>query len=51
MEDSMTKEEFTTIMQLIRMMIESSSSLEDCLEKFDNLEVIKKIKSNNDNRG
>ncbi|MBQ9504772.1 MAG: hypothetical protein IJU93_07175 [Lachnospiraceae bacterium] len=45
MEDSMTKEEFTTVMQLIRMLIESSSSVEECLKKFDDLEVIKKLKS------
>ena len=37
MEDSMTKEEFTTVMQLIRMLIESSSSVEECLKKFDDL--------------
>ena len=46
MEEVMTKEEFTTVMQLIRMLIEKSNSIEDCLKDFDNLEVIKKMHAN-----
>lgn len=42
-EDNMTKDEFKTVMQLIRMLIEKSNSVEECLKDFDNLEIIKEI--------
>ena len=41
MEDLMTKEEFKTVMQLVRQLIAKSDSIEEALEQFDELEIMK----------
>lgn len=43
MEDLMTKEEFKTVMQLVRQLIARSESIEEALKQFDELEVMKEI--------
>ena len=43
MEDLMTKEEFKTVMQLVRQLIARSDSIEEALQQFDELEVMKEI--------
>ena len=43
MED-MTKEEFKTIMEMVRMIIEGSKDKEEALEKIDSLTILKDTK-------
>ena len=39
----MTREEFKTVMQLVRILIVTSSDKEEALKRFDQLEIIKDI--------
>ena len=41
MEDLMTKEEFKTVMQLVRQLIARSESIDEALAQFDKLAVMK----------
>ena len=43
MED-MTREEFKTIMEMVRMIIEGSKDKEEALEKIDSLTILKDTK-------
>lgn len=43
MED-MTKEEFKTIMEMVRMIIEGSKDKEEALQKIDSLTILKDTK-------
>ena len=43
MED-MTKEEFKTIMEMVRMIVEGSKDKEEALEKIDSLTILKDTK-------
>ena len=42
--EEMTKEEFKTIMEMVRMIIEGSKDKEEALEKIDSLTILKETK-------
>nr|DAP46288.1 MAG TPA: hypothetical protein [Caudoviricetes sp.] len=41
MEENMTREEFKTIMEMVRMIIEGSADKEEALEKINSLTILK----------
>lgn len=42
--EEMTREEFKTIMEMVRMIIEGSKDKEEALEKIDSLTILKETK-------
>lgn len=48
MTEEMTREEFKTIMEMVRMIIEGSKDKEEALEKIDSLTILQNRKKEND---
>lgn len=47
MEEEMTKEEFKTIMEMVRMIIEGSENKQEALDKINSLTILQNKKEEN----
>lgn len=46
MQEDMTRDEFKTIMEMVRMIIEGSADKEEALKKIDSLTILKDSEKN-----
>lgn len=46
MNEDMTRDEFKTIMEMVRMIVESSKDKQEALEKIDSLTILKDKQDN-----